>query len=121
MVNQKGKFTIQKWKRAELGTQASDVSTAHCAIERTSSTPNLIILRHKVTNHENLIMRTSREIMISQERKFAIQEWKRVKLGIQASTAHRAIERTSSTPHHFISRVVLGKAEIIMLKVWTRS
>ena len=42
-VNQETKFTIQKRKRAELGLQASDVSTTHiCAIVCLKITPNLI-------------------------------------------------------------------------------
>ena len=34
----------QKLKRAELGNQASDVSTAHCALSAQRHQPNLIIV-----------------------------------------------------------------------------
>ena len=65
MINQKGKFAIQKWKRAAPGIQASDVSTALRAIERTSSTPNSIILHRKVVNQESQITLTLLETTIS--------------------------------------------------------
>ena len=47
ITKQRRKFTNQKWKRVELGIQASEVSTAPCApiTGRQRSTPNHFISR----------------------------------------------------------------------------
>ena len=105
MTVRERKFMFQKWKGAGPGIQAPDVSTVLCTIGHTRSPPNLIILRHNVTNQGGQVIRMLLEIIISQKGKFTIQKWKRAAPGIQApdlSTVLCTIGRTRSPPNHIL-------------------